>query len=63
MLTALDKVRGKLISRKLVLRDATKLKERLKCQGQLAWGSQVNLKIHENAISNHQKKENNRIMD
>ena len=48
----------KLISRKLVLRDATQIKVRLQCQSQLARGSRVNLKIHENAISNQKKKKN-----
>ena len=60
-LRALAKVCGKLVSRILVLRDATKLKARYSCkayESQLARGSWVNLKIHENAISNyyhHQK--------
>ena len=58
-LRAFGKVCGKLISRKLVLWDATKLKARLQCQSQLARGSRVNLKIYENAISNHTKKNNN----
>ena len=52
-LRALDKVCGKLISRKLVLRDVAQLKTWL--QSQLARGSRENLKIHENAISNHPK--------
>ena len=55
-LRALGEVCGKLISRKLVLRDATQIKVRLQCQSQLARGSRVNLKIHENAISNHHQK-------
>ena len=54
-LRVLDKICGKLISRKLVLRDAAQLKARLQCQSQLARGSRENLKIHENTISNHQK--------
>ena len=35
---------------------ATHLQARLQCQSQLARRSQENLKIHKNAISNHQKK-------
>ena len=58
-LRALGEVCGKLISRKLVLRDATQIKVRLQCQSQLARGSRVNLKIHENAISNQKKKKKN----
>ena len=54
MPTALAKICGKLISRKLVQRDATQLKARYFCkanESQLAWGSRINLKIHENVIS------------
>ena len=38
------------------------LKARLQCQSQLARGSRENLKIHENAISNNQKKKNQLIL-
>ena len=53
-LRALAKVCGKLFSKTLLLRDATQLKARYLCKAnecQLAWGSRVNLKIHENVIS------------
>ena len=67
-LKTLGKVYGKLISRKLetnlrklVLTDAIQLKQDYKAnQSQLARGSRVNLKIHENAISNHRKKKKKR---
>lgn len=48
---ALPKVFGKIISKKLVLTDATQLKARyMYTESQLAWESRVNLKIHEYAI-------------
>ena len=50
---ALAKAYDKLISRKLVPRDATQLKARYlrkTTESQLAWESRINLKIHENAI-------------
>ena len=60
-LKTLDKVCGKLILRKLgtdlrklVIRDTTQLEQDYKASSsQLARESRVNLKIHENAISNH----------
>ena len=62
MLRALVKVRGKLISRILVLRDAKQLKVKYLCkasESQSARGSRVNQKFHENAISNHHHHQKN----
>ena len=55
-LRAFGKLSGKLISRKLVLRDTTQLKGRyLYKANELALESRVNLEIQENAISNHHR--------
>ena len=68
-LKTLDKVCGKLILRKLgtdlrklVIRDTTQLEQDYKTSSsQLARESRVNLKIHENAISNQFSEKKNRF--
>ena len=55
------KVCGKLISRKLILRDAMQLRTRYLCktnESQFAWRSRINQNIQENAISESKKKKN-----
>ena len=56
---ASTKVCGKLISRTWALGDATQIQARYLCkanESQQTRESRVNLKIHENAISNHYEK-------
>ena len=53
-LWALAKICGKLISRKIILGEATQLKSRYLYKAnksQLAWHCLINLKFHENEIS------------
>ena len=59
--TEYGEIRSSFETRKLVLRDAAQLKARglkkKKKGSQLVWGYRVNLKIHENAVSESLKNE------